>query len=116
MKEHYDKTHCDVVFEVGQWVWLRLHHRAAISLGRPTLGRLSPRFFRPYQIVQRVGTVSYRLKLPPCARLHDVFHVALLKLFHGQPPTQLVPLPAIHHGRVLPNPVQVLSSRFTSAG
>lgn len=116
MKEHYDKTHRDVEFQVGQWVWLRLHSRAVVSLGRQTLGKLSPRFFGPYKILQRVGEVAYQLQLPPRARLHDVFHVSLLKPFHGEPSHQIVPLPALHHGRVLPNPAQVLRSRYTTAG
>ena len=40
---------------------------------------MSPRFIGPYEILERIGPVAYRLALPPeLANLHDVFHVSLL--------------------------------------
>lgn len=71
-------------------------------LERSPMGKFSPRFFGPYKIVQHVGTVAYRLQPPVRACIHDVFHVALLKLFHGELPVEMVPLPYIHHGHVVP--------------
>ena len=42
-------------------------------------GKLSPRFIGPYEILERVGPVEYRLALPlELAKLHDVFHVSML--------------------------------------
>ena len=39
-------------------------------------GKLSPRFIGPYEILERVGPVAYRLALPlDLVKLHDVFHV-----------------------------------------
>ena len=42
-------------------------------------GKLSPRFIGPYEILERIGPMAYRLALPPeLAKLHDVFHVSML--------------------------------------
>ena len=77
-----------------------------------TPSKLEPRFFGPYQVIERIGAMAYRLHLPPKARIHDVFHVALLKKFVGEPPIALVPLPSILHGRVVPTPAAVIRTRL----
>ena len=47
-------------------------------------GKLSPRFISPYKILERVGLVSYRLTLSPeLTRLHDVFHVSMLRRYRS---------------------------------
>ena len=97
---------------MGDWVWLRLHHRTAVGITTATPSKLGPRFFGPYQVIERIGAVAYRLHLPPKAHIHDVFHVHLLKKFVGEPPTALVPLPSILHGRVVPTPAAVIRTRL----
>ena len=41
-KRFYDKHHRDVRYTVGDWVWLRLRHRAPASLHVVTKGKLRP--------------------------------------------------------------------------
>ncbi|WVZ68636.1 hypothetical protein U9M48_017555 [Paspalum notatum var. saurae] len=112
MKLHSNKQRRDLSFAIGDWVWLRLHHRHASAIITAGASKLGPRFYGPYQITERIGEVAYRLKLPDKAKIHDVFHVALLKQFTGTPPSSVVPLPPVHHGRVLPQPQKVLRARL----
>nr|GEY00862.1 hypothetical protein [Tanacetum cinerariifolium] len=49
-------------------------------------GKLSPRFIRPFEILDRVGEVSYRLALPPqLSHVHNVFHISLLRWYKYHP-------------------------------
>ena len=43
---------------------------------------MSSRFIGPYEILERIGPVAYRLALPPeLAKLHNVFHVSMLRRY-----------------------------------
>ena len=47
-------------------------------------GKLSPRFIGPFEVLERIGPVAYRLALPPeLAKLHDVFHVSMLRKYRS---------------------------------
>ena len=49
-------------------------------------GKLNPRFIGPYDIVSKVGPISYWLKLPPeLSRIHDTFHVSMLRKYISDP-------------------------------
>lgn len=56
--------------------------------------------------------MAYLLRLPPDACIHDVFHVGLLKVFHGEPPTTPPSLPDLSHGRALPKPEKALKGHL----
>uniref|UniRef100_A0A0A9HMQ5 Tf2-1-like SH3-like domain-containing protein n=1 Tax=Arundo donax TaxID=35708 RepID=A0A0A9HMQ5_ARUDO len=68
-KLYYDTKHTEVAFGVGDWVWLKLLHRPVASLSTPVKGKLAPRFCGPYQILERIGDVAYRLQLPERAKI-----------------------------------------------
>ena len=47
-------------------------------------GKLSPRFIRPYEVIEKVGLVAYRLALPPeLEKIHSVFHVSMLRRYRS---------------------------------
>jgi len=112
MKQYYDKGHRDVVLQVGDWAWLRLHHRSAAGITDRAAGKLAPRYYGPYLVLERIGDVAYRLQLPPRAKIHNVFHVVFLKKHQGDPPATMVPLPPVVHRRVVPTPDSVKRARL----
>lgn len=86
MKRYVDVKCDDITFEQGQWVYVKLRPRRQTSVTGPCHPKLSKRFFGPFQIVERIGLVAYRLNLPPDAHIHPVFHCSLLRSHHGPPP------------------------------
>jgi hypothetical protein len=112
MKDHHNKQRRAKSFDIDEWVWLRLQHRAAAGIAPLKFSKLSPRYFGPYKIIEKIGEVAYRLQLPEKARIHNVFYVALLKKFQGTPPVSIVQLPPLLHGRVLATPGKVMKARL----
>ncbi|GAB2298030.1 hypothetical protein Dimus_038505 [Dionaea muscipula] len=63
-KSYADSRRRDLKFQVGDKVFLRVSPwKGVIRFGRK--GKLSPRFIGPFDILDRVGDVSYRVALPP---------------------------------------------------
>ncbi|XP_068657873.1 uncharacterized protein [Aristolochia californica] len=110
MKRTYDKGQRDLSYDPGDYVWLRLQHYRQLSLTASKHHKLSPKFYGPFQILDRIASVAYRLKLLLYAKVHDVFHFSLLKPFHGDSPMLHIPLPPLEDGRVLSTPVHVLQA------
>ena len=49
-------------------------------------GKLSPRYIGPYEIIEKIGPLAYRLALPPeLSRIHNVFHVSMLRRYRSDP-------------------------------
>ncbi|XP_060210529.1 uncharacterized protein LOC132637466 [Lycium barbarum] len=47
-------------------------------------GKLSPRFIRPYEVLEKVGPVAYKLALPPeLDKIHNVLHVSMLRRYRS---------------------------------
>jgi hypothetical protein len=72
-------------FAVGDHVFLRIFPtRGVIRFG--SRGKLSPRYIGPFDIIERIRKVAYRLALPPSlASVHDVFHVSQLRSYVRDP-------------------------------
>ena len=71
------------------WCWDHVFLRVTpmTSVGRVLKSKkLTPKFIGPYQISDRVGTVAYRVDLPPhLSNLHDVFNVSQLRKYVVDP-------------------------------
>lgn len=79
MRNQANKRMREVVYEVGDKVFLKIQPYKMKSLAKRLNQKLSPRFYGPYEVIKRVGEVAYKLKLPGEARVHLVFHVSLMK-------------------------------------
>ena len=64
MKWFTDKKRVDRSFEVGDWVYLRFQPYKQSLVQSRQFGKLAPYFYGPFQFVQKVGKVSYKLDLP----------------------------------------------------
>ncbi|XP_039135347.1 uncharacterized protein LOC120272557 [Dioscorea cayenensis subsp. rotundata] len=86
----YEKSYANnrrriLEFKVGDNVFLRVAPtKGVIRFG--IRGKLSPRFIGPFEILESIGEVAYRLALPPAlSRMHNMFHVSMLKKFIANP-------------------------------
>ena len=77
-KSYADVRRRPLEFEVRDHFFLKvMPKRGVVRFGKR--GKLSPRFIGPFEILERIGTVAYRLALPPSmSSVHEVFHVSML--------------------------------------
>ena len=71
----------DIRYEVGEKVFLKISPwNKVMRFGKK--GKLSPRFIGPYEVIEKVGPVAYRLALPPdLEKIHIVFNVSMLRRY-----------------------------------
>jgi len=91
---------CHSPFPVKSKVWLE---GTNLRLPSNITPKLSPRRYRPFEVVSQVSKVAYKIKLPPNWKIHDVFHASLLTPYketdqHG--PNFLEPPPDILEGEL----------------
>ena len=79
--------HPDPAFKPGDKVWLR---RKNIRTTRPS-NKLDHKQIFPYTVLEKVGSRTYKLDLPPTVKIHPVFHISLL-----EPTASTEPIPGHH--------------------
>ncbi|KAA0046287.1 ty3-gypsy retrotransposon protein [Cucumis melo var. makuwa] len=110
-KSYADVRRKDLEFEVGDKVFLKVAPMRGV-LRFERRGKLSPRFVGPFEILERIGPVAYRLALPPSlSTVHDVFHVSMLRKYVPDPPhvVDYEPLEIDENLSYTEQPVEVLA-------
>ena len=76
MKQLADQHCSERSFDVGDWVFLRLQPNKKTSLMQAKKeNKLSPKYYGPCKLLQKIGTMAYKLELPSSSRVHPFFHV-----------------------------------------
>ena len=80
-KSYADHRRRPLEFQIGDHVFLRVTPRKGVfRFGKR--GKLAPRYVGPFEILQKIGEVAYKLALPPqLSGIHDVFHVSMLRKY-----------------------------------
>ena len=92
-----NKKRSDMSFEVKDYVYLKLQPYRQQSISRRSSQKLAAKYYGPYQVIAKVGTVAYKLDLPTSSMIHPVFHVSQLKKHVGNQIVQRS-LPVIDYG------------------
>jgi hypothetical protein len=112
MKLYADKKRREVTFDVGSWVYVQLRPYRQTSLSGVKFSKLNKRYYGPFKVVARVGSVAYKLELPSYSKIHDVFHSSVLKPHQGPAPHYIDQLPdhSIDNHPVI-TPLAILDSK-----
>ncbi|KAL0551996.1 hypothetical protein IC582_011089 [Cucumis melo] len=110
-KSYADVRRKDLEFEIGDKVFLKVAPMKGV-LRFERRGKLSPRFVGPFEILERIGPVAYRLALPPSlSTVHNVFHVSMLRKYVPDPShvVDYEPLEIDENLSYVEQPVEVLA-------
>ncbi|GKE35598.1 putative reverse transcriptase domain-containing protein [Tanacetum coccineum] len=113
-KSYTDKRRKPLEFSVCDYVLLKVSPwKCVVRFGKK--GKLAPRFVGPFEVIEKVGPVAYRLDLPgELDGIHDIFHVSNLKKCLANPTLQ-VPLDEIRVDvklNFIEEPVEILEREF----
>jgi len=95
LQRHIKPINPPRTFVTGDKVWLDARNLWVLTPSK----KLSPRRYGPFEITQQISQVTYRIKLPPSMKIHNVFHVDLLIPYketeaygdtYPQPPPELI--------------------------
>lgn len=115
-KKYADQKRRDVTFNIGAQVLLSTTNlRLRKAFDNSLTDKLLPKWVGPFTILEKLGQVAYKLKLPDPWRVHPVFHVSLLKPYQTDGRVQ-PPVPLLVDGEVYYLIDQILDHRSTKQG
>ncbi|GJT47572.1 hypothetical protein Tco_0956287, partial [Tanacetum coccineum] len=101
-------------FQVGDKVMLKvLPWKGVVHFGKR--GKLNPRYVRPFKVLEKVGSIAYKLELPEeLSRVHNKFHVSNLKKCYADEPLAVL-LDGLHFDdklQFVEEPVEIMDRDF----
>ncbi|XP_074290920.1 uncharacterized protein LOC141617652 [Silene latifolia] len=116
MKVQSDRGRIDRQFVVGDLVYMKLQPYREMFVVYRSCAKLFPRYFRPFQVIQRIGEVAYKLQLPETSKIYPVFHVSQLKKHEGPPP-ESVNIPELDNlQQLMAEPMAILGRKLAKEG
>ena len=94
---------------MGDHTYLKVKPKK-ITLRCGNCAKLSPRYCRPFEVLARIGPITYQLDFPGSIKVHDVFHVSLLKRYVHDA-SHIIHWNVVQvepEGEFLPEPLQIL--------
>jgi hypothetical protein len=116
MKQQEDQHRSERSSELGDWVFLRLQPYKQMSLKQDKKdNKLSPNYYGPYKVLQKIGTMAYKLEFPASSRVHPVFHVSCLnKVIGNKILVQTILLQLDKEGKIILEPEAITNTRIFS--
>lgn len=79
MKVQTDRKQTERQFGVSDLVYLKMVLYQLQSLAPHSYHKLQPRYYGPYEMLDKIWAMAYKLNLPEGSKIHPVFHVSCLK-------------------------------------
>ena len=115
MRKYADGKRRDVQFQVGDLVLVKLQPYRQNLVAERVSQKLGARYFSPFSVLKLIGQVAYQIELSAHARIHDVFHVSLLKPYNGDHSIESMTLPPqIVHCHPVLEPLTILQEGSVS--
>ncbi|XP_073033800.1 uncharacterized protein [Primulina eburnea] len=110
-KSYADQRRWDLEFAVVDHVFMKVTHMKGVMRFKKK-GKLSPRFIGPFEILERFGTLAYRVAIPSdLARVHNVFHVSMPRKYMSNPSHVLNYEPLTSNQSFKERPTKILDRR-----
>ncbi|XP_057543236.1 uncharacterized protein LOC130821464 [Amaranthus tricolor] len=115
-KSYANLSRRPITYGVGDKVLLKVSPmKGVMRFG--VKGKLSPKYVGPYEVLERIGEVAYKLALPvELSKVHNVFHVSQLRRYRSDP-SHVIAVESVEVNPILTfeeKPVKILDRQVRS--